>query len=171
MSGLSLKIISLLLASNGDDAGWMQFLVFAIMAVIWIVGGIIKMKANKVSQIDEDEESGSKLQAKPEFQQKTQKLPKKIHLKTSQPTIHKPQPRQELLYMREYEQPEPIAVNLEPKRPAPKPRREMESLEPKTTHSPQISESLALDNVENLRKAILHYEILGKPKALKDYEI
>ena len=39
----------ILAARNNDDGGgWVQLLVFLVMAIFWIVGGIKKARANKV---------------------------------------------------------------------------------------------------------------------------
>ena len=39
-----------------DNTGWMQILVFVVMAVVWVVGGILKARANRVGKQEEEEQ-------------------------------------------------------------------------------------------------------------------
>jgi hypothetical protein len=50
-------VATILLARNGEpgDGGWIQLIVFVILGLIYALGGLAKMKANKAAAEEEDE--------------------------------------------------------------------------------------------------------------------
>lgn len=47
MNVATVQPVLALLASNGDESGWMQLVVFLILGVFWAVGGIMKARSEK----------------------------------------------------------------------------------------------------------------------------
>jgi hypothetical protein len=150
-------------AANGDDdqGNWMQFLVFIIMAVIWSIGGIAKVKSSKAAQ--KDQEPSQKKTRRPGIPD-SQKRPVQAG-----PVIRKP-----ITYQPVIEKIEPLDEISEIFEPEIEPLKELNNFKPiiKKTEPKSITQKksiLSIDNKDDLRKAILHYEILGKPKALRDF--
>ncbi len=48
-----------------EDGGWMQLLVFVVMAVIWVIGGILNAKKNKEEQQQEQPGPATRQPARP----------------------------------------------------------------------------------------------------------
>lgn len=173
---------TIVLARNGDNNGWMEILVLIIVAVIWVIGGIIKSKANKEKdQISE--KPASKLRPSPlETAKATRKQPvqqvqpARRKMMRPQPAVHKTaaeayslkaQPEQDL----------PLSISqIQPKLgKLPGLKVTVEGLKGKYTQTPAekpptvtaLQPLLDFDEPDSLRRAILHYEILGKPLSLR----
>lgn len=162
--------------NEGENGGWMQLLVFVIMAVIWAIGGIIKAKSKK--QNPEDDEQLEKTLA--HRKRAGQRPDWQIKYKSVKPENH------------EYEEPELITQEepLVVSKPTIRPQLSLESqIEPfedtelvgeplkgididvskKDMEQDELLESLFdFDDPEQLRRAILHYEVLGKPLSLRE---
>ena len=50
MSSSFLQIILAARNNKGDAEGWMQMLVFIVLAIFWAIGGIVKARANQRAQ-------------------------------------------------------------------------------------------------------------------------
>jgi len=196
-------LAQIVLARSPDDNGWMNILVVVVMAVIWIVGGVVKaMKTKSQNQ----QQPGRAPQRKPSGQSgAVQQGMSAQALRPAGPAQHRGQPsgvqakRTTLADLRavarrfaaEAEQ----AFQAQTARPAPKPAAPA----PKPGVRPEAMPSIQLavepikgltedqlagakmpptellsdlisdyTNPERLKKAILHYEILGPPLSLRD---
>lgn len=201
MSNLLAQII-LARRSPGDN-GWMNILVVIVMAVIWVVGGVVKAMKTK-SQ--DQQQPGRVPPRKPPGQSMAvqQDMPAQAQ-RTAGPAQHRGQPsgvqakRTTLADLRavarrfaaEAEQ----AFQAQTTRPTPKPPAAAPEpgVRPETMPSipsavepikgltqdqsaaakmppTELLSDLISDytNPERLRKAILHYEILGPPLSLRD---
>ena len=202
-------LLQIILARRNDDAeSWMNILFVIVLVIFWLVGGIIKAKANK-------SEAGSKgdLPRKP-----PRKLP--VHSREAReqmlrrlerpadsaqgqgqkrrPATQKPRIKFADLQaaVRKFTVEAEKAFNADSKEPVPKskPRLtepQIEAEKPKVTkpvittvkglqengssEPSQMPESEYLPELltdyadpDELRRAILHYEILGKPLSLRD---
>ena len=155
------------LAARGDDVeGWTQMLVFLMVAVFWVIGGIIKARTKKTDQEDQDQPT-----PEPPRMLRTSKrkrLQEILYGETQRPTARTP-----------HERPGPQIPSLQPdvKEPQRFVSKSAKKLEdkyagipaPAETHEaePAIGSLLDFSDVDELKKAILHYEILGKPIALR----
>ena len=144
---------TVLLARNDDGGGeWVQLLVFVVMAVIWAVGGILKAKSNKVGEDKSDEQ------------------PQPLRLNSIREMLKGPQPQK------------PMAPPKAPVRPRLAVQKELTpavdlnleevkkvdlSVKKKQKPEPTAKSLLDFSNRDDLRRAVLHYEILGKPISLR----
>lgn len=183
MSDFFAKII---LAARNDDevAGWMQMLVFAILAVFYVLGSILKARANKAKE--KEELAGKPAHKPPEGAKGLQRKA----FKPIRPAA--PLPRKE--YYPQVQPPSRRVVRPRPAaraKPAAQPPAlpEVEEL-PRFTRgldkkmgvkelgipseSPQVKPIgeplLDYTDPNRLRRAILHYEIFGKPLSLRGPE-
>lgn len=162
-----------LAARNSDekDTGWMQILVFVILSIFYGVGSIVKARANKTSPkiprkpARKPPESTIGLQmlkqlwrpekpvAKPQVQPTRRKVARPA---TARSTVLEPQMVKPQVAMPQV-QPKLEKVTAGVAAPAEIPQAKY------------LSEILSdYENPESLRRAILHYEILGKPLSLRD---
>ena len=150
-----------LAARNNDEGGWMQLLVFAVMAVIWIVGGIIKARQNKVTADDFPEEQKSEKHKVIPLNVKELLESKKIRHAPAQ-IAQKPENIVEDLTAQRFERAGekhikiPESVKTEAKR-----FKHPEHTEVKKERLLRINEP------DELKKAIIYAEIIGKPLSLR----
>jgi len=196
--------------SDSEDTGWMQMLVFIVLAVFYVVGSILKARANKQQKQDQ-EEPGRKppesTQGAPmafkqtPYQQAQRRVGHAPKIQPS-PQVAKPQvqpPRRKIvrpqaagwkssikteqaIELPTLEALEAPKVSL----PGPQLQADLEELPEftvetveklgakrvgiagKTPQTKYLAEILLdYDDPEKLRRAILHYEILGKPLSLR----
>jgi hypothetical protein len=194
-----------------DDDGWMNILFVVVMAVLWMVGSIVKAMKTKA---DNQQQTGRSPARKPLDQSRGVRQQSPIQ-RTQRPagpptpavqTSSVPKKRSTLADLREaarrfaaeaeqsfkdnQEAPKPKPASMPPKqvKAAPKPQVYRETTpEVKPTVAPitgtsgrkdvfaQMPVSQQLSDLvsdyadpEKLRKAILHYEILGPPLSLRD---
>lgn len=185
MTELLTQIILAARDRETEPEGFMRLLVWLLVVAIWIVGGILKARANKARQ--QGAEQG---EAKPRFKPFGTTAP----LKVPQQIRRAPHPVGPAAKARSYPQVKP--PGREVARPAtiaakvsltaesvfpdaaslgePITRLQVDAkpipLKPKyrpaTTPSRQYLP--VLEDPDELKRAILHYEILGKPVALRD---
>jgi len=219
MENLLAQLILAARNSDSEDTGWMQMLVFIVLAAFYVIGSILQARANKQQKL-EQEEPGRK---PPESTRRTPKAFKQTPYRQAQrpvghapkiqpsPQVAKPQvqpPRRKIV------RPQPAgrkssikteqAIELPtlealetPKvsLPGPQLQADLEELPeftvetvekdirlssvealgdkrigiagetPQTKYLAEIL--LDYDDPEKLRRAILHYEILGKPLSLR----
>lgn len=148
----------ILAARNGDGSPWQQMLVFVVLAVFWAVGGILKARA-----------------AKSERQKEQQQPPKRPPRPQPRPLQPRPVAAAQSLtseYDAKTRQGTAAATFMPPEFKIPEPVLSKPLGLPKKLRKPVsrviAKPSLELDSPRMLRKAILHYEILGKPLAMRD---
>jgi hypothetical protein len=206
MNDLLLQII---LARRNDDVdSWMNILFVIVLAIFWLVGGIIKAKANK-SQTGSNDNLPRKPVRKPPVhsRQAREQMLKRLERPADSAQGQRQQPRPAgqkprmkfsdlQAAVRKFAVDAEKAFQADTSKPVPKPRppsteqqiiaEKLEPAEPVTTtimglqdkraYEPeQIPESEYLSELltdyadpEELRRAILHFEILGKPLSLRD---
>ena len=211
-----------ILVARGNDEGWMNILVLVLVAAVYGLATILKVKKGKKSQEQADEQQIRKPQRKPEggrgvleqfvreIQQAfepTEDRESRPSAQPARPKVSRPQPAPTVRkYAAEAKQaswPKPLIPPAKPKRPGlelsmpalqlqpefeelPELQTGIEALPEVTTkaverlvgkrkgmaevpESKYLSEVLAdFTDPEDLRMAILHYEILGRPLSLRD---
>ena len=142
---------------NSGDKGWVQLLVFVVMAIFWAIGGIAKARANKASSMDKEKGASQT----PESLRRR----KEIQL-------------QQLMGRNAFEQQRLSSASAVKKRvkPVNKPMAEVKTRVLPRQDEGEIGvaegeisvESLVgFEGPDELKRAILHYEILGKPLSLR----
>jgi len=175
---------------EGEDSGWMQLLVFVVVGVFYALGGIIKARKRKGGVEEEDESPGEPAPPEP------QREPLRAIGRPRQPqgsTV----PRKSVLQTFVEEITRAAQVQVQPPQPqkpppaARTPRIETEAVEPRkkpagdasaasqrkplaveAKQEPAAARPLAitpeLATTDDLARAVLAYEILGKPLSLRD---
>lgn len=165
--------------SNGGGGSWMQLLFFVVLAIFYAFGSITKAKARKLEEQKKqpDQKPSPKLPShapsrafqKPPSRHiepvadQAQSMPH-IEVRPKGRKITRPQPvekkfvpdkshrTKELVKSAEFSlKDKPLGAYVQPQQP--------------TTN---IRNLLTLKNQADLRRAILHYEILGKPVSLRN---
>jgi hypothetical protein len=173
----------ILAARNSDekDTGWVQILVFVILSVFYAVGSIVKARANKTAPKGKEQIPHKPARRPPESIIDLQILKQFFGLPEEPESSSQPSP----------EASEPL---VRAKRPAVARQVTMPQVQPKLEKitagvaaslvtaeraiagaeiqpAKYLSEILSdYDDPEKLRRAILHYEILGKPLSLREQE-
>jgi len=163
---------------NSDDGGWRQILVFVVIAVFYGISYIIK--AAKAGKPEEQQEKGKPQARRSPVQRLNQKeqrpVSKGVQVKPRRPVqapnreISRPKPGVEKIIakMPEILEETPIQAEMTGK-PLQGPKG-LKSPGLDTSKPKKImveKPSIKFDDTEMLRKAILHYEILGKPVSLR----
>ena len=197
----------ILVAQSRDPGGWMNILILVLVAAVYGIGTILKVKKGKKGQEQAEEEQGRKPQRKPqggmglleqfvrEIRHAVDPTQKQESRPTAQPAGRKTARPQPAPTIRKYAS-EPKRPGLELSIPAPQVRpdfeefpelqtgievlpeyttKTVEGLLGKRKGMAEVPESKYLSEVladftdpEDLRMAILHYEILGRPLSLRD---
>ena len=161
----------ILAARNRDSDGWTNILSIVVLAIFWAVVGIVKAKANKASQTDEDDTPSDR-------QRSLAKRPSRATIPTqraaaaaARPIVHKPsahprmQPKQFTASAVSEKNRRPKTMRLRGLKDEPLVAATGLAIEPERFID---AESLfKLDDPDELKRAILHYEILGKPLSLR----
>lgn len=178
-----------ILAAGDGNGGWTEILFFLVVVVFYAVGGIIKA-ATKAASKKQDEQVPRKparkpaaggADARPKHKQWHPERPKPKPAPVSQPrpAAAKPQVRPP---SRKVVRSQPAARRKQPvktkktiKFSAFEPQPEFgKASELTATEIPQTEYLLEIlsdyEDPEKLRRAILHYEILGKPVSLRERE-
>lgn len=170
----------ILAARNRDrDGGWMQILVFIILAVFYAVGSIVKAKANRTAPKKKEQvpRKPRKPVRKPsesaiDLQTLKQLFGLPEEAKSSQPSPPQAAKPQVRLAGRKVTRPQPVARRKPPaevKMEKVSGRAAKTAVAAGTPHTEYLSKILSdYDDPGKLRRAILHYEILGKPISLRD---
>ncbi len=178
----------ILAARNRDeDSNWMQILFFVIVSIFWAVGSVVKAKAGKTVP-KKGKDPRKPAGKKPEITIDLQKLKqlwsgeKSAPGSESRPQTVKPQVRP---VSRKVVRPRPAVKRKMPtetkeavKFPTFESQPEMEEVPGLTTEATmaaEVSQAKYLSDIlsdyedpEKLRRAILHYEILGKPVSMRE---
>jgi len=175
----------ILAARRRDDDGWTSFVPLVIMAAIWIVGGIMKAKANKIKDLDYPEEAEE--QARPESKEPQQ--PKQAQKPRRPIAVYQAGDRPKSIDARgtvreKTVDVKPAKLKLQPSRPqvapeieaVPHPEKQDLGLKRKSKTAQKRDKEvqpairpLFSDEPDELKRAILYYEILGKPISLRDF--
>jgi len=159
-------------ARRGDDkdSGWMQLLIIVVLAAIYGVGGLLKARANKLER-KEEEQLGRKPAPEPsEDAMAAKRLPARPDEQAQRPSP----PMQRSQYRPQVRPPgrkimrPQLSVQkfIAKEEPAVWPETLEPQLQPELKDI-YIGSLLGFDDPDSLRKAILHYEILGKPLSLR----
>lgn len=154
----------ILAARNNDYGSWGQLLVFVVIGIFWIVGVITKAKENKVKLADDEGEEEFAKPVDPQQPQPQRRIqqqrpvsrPKRQGADTARSGAQTPLQRQGALSTASVEQ----AVKLVDKAAA-------DIVSPEIGYKIAASPVVDFADPEELRKAILHYEILGKPLSIR----
>lgn len=163
--------------NNDQDGGWIQLLVFVVMAVLWTLGGIRKAKANKIKDsdfADEEFEKGDEPPTQLHPAVTGRPLSEKAFEPAAKPAHTIEQRKLSVLEQRiglkPFAKPDKIKklreVSLEPIKEQEFGLRSKISLQTETPKEPPAF-LLNFDETDALKKAVLYHEILGKPLALK----
>jgi len=160
MSDILAQIVLAVGRNDTEGTSWMNILVLVVLAVFYGLGSILKARANKLQEQErEQQQPGRKPEIKP-FD-KTQRVPKTFP-KTPQaqrPVILTP-PRGPRPVIR------PAVARLARGQPAVAVQKPATIAEiPEAQHLAEILSDYA--DPDELTRAILHYEILGKPLSLR----
>jgi len=203
MSYYLLQVILAVRNRNDNDRGWMQLLVFIVLAVFYGLGSLLKARARKAeSEKKQQKPSPARPQrsqrqvsplfrtfkqalyqpARPAAQARPQSQPPRRKIARPQPVAQKPT-AQKLSVSLEPANPPESAV-LMPSMPSVKPHLKetphlavppAANLKAKYTHIPTKAAeaeaigqgTLDLGDPDRLKRAIIHYEIFGKPLSLR----
>lgn len=188
---------------DGEEGGWMQLLVFVVIAAVYAVGGILKSRSDKANKAEKRQDSHfaprpaqqprqqktrqnsferiSNLQRKLEEKAKVRAAERENFQKSGWSGHTKPVPRP---VQRQAAAPKQVLIDEEPVLVAAAdeydPSAETlvidlsEQTKNKTPEKPSQTTALAvaepalrLTTKEHLKLAIIHYEIFGKPIALR----
>jgi len=183
---------TILAARNEDIEGWMNILIVVVLAVFWAIGGILKARTKKPEQ-EQEQLAGKPTRRQPpadtgvqkELFQQSRDARAAVAASARQYRRQVEQLRRKVRHPRPFVQatipkkPMPVITSEaveEPKLPALKPEvqpavEELPQLISKPVERPEprlaIESLLDYADPDELRRAILHYEILGKPLSLR----
>ncbi len=177
MNALLAQIIVAARRGDDKDGGWMQLLIIVVLAAIYGVGGIIKARANKLER-KQQEQPGRKPTPEPSEDtmaaEQAQRPSPPMQGRQLRPQVRppgrkimRPHPSVQKFVTKTKEEPVVWPETLEPQL-----QPELKDIHigiPSKTEQPEtvIESLLGFDDPDLLRKAILHYEILGKPLSLR----
>jgi hypothetical protein len=165
--------------ADGDENGWMQLLVFIVLAVFWAIGGIMKARAAKSQDEKQKQQGGTRPQPRPRpsFERLLRKEPEKARTRPMQAKAAKmarqlaqdkaaerlvKQPAQAKAVDYRYRGVPPEAVEEKKGVAEAAPRAAATALA--VVEGPGVE----IGTSEQLRAAILHYEIFGKCVGLRE---
>jgi hypothetical protein len=175
---------------QGEDSGWMQLLVFVVVGVFYALGGIIKARKRKGRIEEEDESAGEPappeprreplraigwpkqpqagaLRPKSVLETFVEEITRAAHVEVQAPRPQKPPPpartpriETEILELPKKRTGEAIAAIQ------PKPLAVQAKQQSQADDLPVITPEFA--STDDLARAVLDYEIFGKPLSLRD---
>lgn len=189
--------------NKNKDGGWMQILIFVILSIFWVLGSIVKTKANKSvpkgkgktprKPVSKGSESTIDIQMlkqlwsgeKPKSSAQGHQQAAKPQVRPASRKVIRPATARSAPYGAGVMGPQPVAVRKIPtgtkeavKFPTFEAQPTLEEIPMLTsdvaaaaeiTQTEYLSEILSdYKDPEKLRRAILHYEILGKPISLRE---
>jgi hypothetical protein len=162
---------------SDEDNGWVQILAFVILAIFYAVGSIVKARANKTAPKGKEQIPRKPALKPPESTIDLQML-KQLFGRPESPTQSgqgRPRVTKEVQpTRRKVTRPQPAGMAmLEPQVAMPQPEKATAgaAAPAEIPRAKYLSEILSdYDDSEKLRRAILHYEILGKPLSLREQE-
>jgi hypothetical protein len=161
--------------SNGDEEGWMQLLVFIVLAVFWAIGGIMKARSAKARDEKQRQQSKPRPQPRPRpsFERLLRSEPEKARTRAVQVQRPRPGRRFERDKGAREQVKEPVAVQSSES------VKDVLAEVDKIDHIGEIApmeaamaavagQGIELGTSEQLRAAMLHYEIFGKCVGLRE---
>jgi hypothetical protein len=170
---------------SDEDTGWMQILVVVILAIFYAVGSIVKARANKAAPKGKKQIRRKRPESAIDLRMLKQLfgLPEGAE-SSSQPSpeaskplvrAKRPAVARQVVRPSAFSETSPLGWQVQPKLeelPELTPDVLLRKSEAAGAEIPQtkyLSEILSdYENPESLRRAILHYEILGKPVSQRD---
>lgn len=156
--------IVILAQPDGDENAWMQILVFIVLAVFWAVGGIMKARSAKAQEKEEPQpkpQSRSRSTLERYMQSGVQKA-RAAQAKVLKPPAIRPAAvkGKDISLQSRYQanQPEQPKLTKQKLRPDEQVETALATLE---------DSAVEIENEEQLRMAMLHYEIFGKCVAFR----
>lgn len=193
MNEVTAQII--LAARNEDIDGWVNILVIVILAVFWAIGGIIKARAKKPEEQGEEELSRSPTRKRPQAGKGLKAaFLRQPHARPAGPAQRKETVRPRTVGQRVTAKKKPVHISDMEVPEEPKLSPLTTEFQPVMEELPEISSEpitelkdiyagisaeerakvefpieslLDYTDPDELRRAILHYEILGKPLSLR----
>lgn len=159
---------------EGDEEGWMQLLVFIVLAVFWAIGGIMKARAAKSQQDKKKQQTKERPRPqprpRPSLERFLQREPQKPRMKPMQPRAVKAarQIARERAAERAASRPMPAKYETVPPE-----RLKIEAVEESPVEkagalAPVEWTGVEIGTSEQLRAAMLHFEIFGKCVGLRE---
>lgn len=149
----------LILSSRNESESWLNILFIVILVVFWILGGILKARSKKTGKSDEDEQATGKTKYSRSSADKvtTQDKQLRSRIKVSRPkTVSQPV----TLFKAEYEN-KPVIVS---EKNISEPHEQ--ALQSQSMSS--IGSLLDYSDTDELKRAIILYEIIGKPLSIRE---
>ena len=165
MSDFLAQVILATRDSDGEGTGWMQLLTFVIIGIIYALSGIIKAKSKKIKL--EDDEPSDRIRTL-----QGQQLQKRKIDHIAQPDVQRfvDKARQQLQFRTQAAKPPEKPATSSSAMPPSRPK-----INKPAGPTPQLADEYSddinlvnLDEPDDLKKAILHYEILSKPLSLRN---
>jgi len=174
MDWLSIQFVAAKRGPDTDSEGWMQLLVFIVLAVFWAIGGIMKARSAKAAaeKGKKPQGPGAQERPRPSFERLLQAQPEKAR---SRPAHTQSALAQRLAQKRAAAHQVQKAAAAQPSAYGKEvPPMEIEKAESIGEIGPMEAgpgvmewQGAELGTSEQLRAAILHYEIFGKCVALR----
>ncbi len=154
----------ILAARNNDYGNWGQLLVFIVLAIFWIVGAITKVRENKGGEEEEFVKPVEPRRPQPQRRVQRQRpvsRPERQGADAAKLGTHMPSQKRGALSTASVEQ----SVKLADKAVA---GLGADIVSPEIGYEIAASPVVDFADPEELRRAILHYEILGKPLSMRE---
>ncbi len=156
--------------SDGEESGWMQLLVFVVLAVFWAVGGIIKARAAKSQGEKQKQQSkpGPQPRPRPSFERLLRSEPEKSRIKPMQARAAKTA-RQLALDKAAKQRAQVRSVDYQHRGVTPEMFVEEKPAVEAAKGALAVAEwpGVEIGTSEQLRAAMLHCEIFGKCVGLR----
>ena len=163
---------------NGESADWMQILVIIVVGIFWAIGAFLKARANKLKDTEDRQQPLRERPSRPTQRSGLQQ----IRYPSTKPVRAEPKPiaRKVPVGTTPQIKPKPSVIHPDLKKPKKFIAEPIKGLKDKIADIPLELEptkpGIALgrkalfrfDDPDQLKRAILHYEILGKPLSLRN---
>ena len=184
MNELLTQIMVAARSRKSKDMGWVQVLVFVVVAIVYAIGSVLRARANKIESKDEEqlgpERTGKAVAGTRRIQPRRAVGPapgRQYRPQVGPPRrkIVRPQPVAQMFSVKLAAEEEPAIVEqAQPelglaRSVIPKELKVKPLVVSRETPGPEVGFEGLLDfaDPEDLKRAILHYEILGKPMSLR----
>jgi hypothetical protein len=162
-------------AANGDEEGWMQILVFIVLAVFWAIGGIMKARAAKTQQEKQKQQPKERPQPRPRpsLERFLQREPEKARARPMQARAAKI--ARQLVRDKAAEQAKKEPVAVQSSESVKDVLAEVDKIDyigeiapVEAAMAAVARQEIELGTSEQLREAMLHFEIFGKCIGLRE---
>jgi hypothetical protein len=180
MDWLSGQVMAVSRGPEPDSEGWWQLLVFIVLAVFWAAGGIMKARSAAKAQTQKGKKPqgpGPGARARPSFERLLRAQPEKVRTRPGQTQAAKMARRFERDKAAREQMKEPVTAQTTQY------SKEILAEVEKVEHTSEAAlveapmerataalagQGIELGTSEQLRAAILHYEIFGKCVAMRE---